>query len=265
MFELVHVACAWVWSWVSAMEMDSDAFFFQLSTRKKRTIATHLERSGRHLWMNLKMEMALWFPASLGIVTNLEVSPSKKTCAFGEGYEDCRLQIGASNCGSSYQFIVIVQSPIEQYSPLSTCCISSGTMVSGIPSLEHVTASPQHHSWIIPPPSSFTGCHQGACSGNSSRSLHQAMSLRPWYPPWRAPKTRQLRGEKRRAAGFDAWAVPWCWWCDERIECRHNGFKDCHAKGFFWVHRVFMDKIHRGLEGGIYVEVLRSTPKAPCI
>ena len=106
MFELVHVACAWVWSWVSAMEMDSDAFFFQLSTRKKRTIATHLERSGRHLWMNLKMEMALWFPASLGIVTNLEVSPSKKTCAFGEGYEDCRLQIGASNCGSSYQFIV---------------------------------------------------------------------------------------------------------------------------------------------------------------
>lgn len=31
----------------------------QLSTRKKRTMATHLERSGRHLWMNLKMEMAL--------------------------------------------------------------------------------------------------------------------------------------------------------------------------------------------------------------
>lgn len=194
---------------------NGDAFFFQPSTRKKRTMATHLERSGRHLWMNLKMEMALWFPASPGIVTNLEVSPSKKTCAFGEGYGDCRLQIGASSCGSSYQFIVIVQSPLDQYSPLSTCCIFSGTMVSGIPSLEHATASPQHHSWIIPPPSSFTGCHQGACSGNSSRSQHQAMSLRPWYPPWRAPKIRQLRGDKKRAAGFDAWAV--LWWCDEGI------------------------------------------------
>ena len=118
--------------------------------------------------------------------------------------------------GWDYQFIV--ESPIDQYSPLSTCCISSGTMASELQEfrvLEHVTASPQDHSWIIPSPSSFTGCHQGACSGNSSRSLHQAMSLLPWYPPWRAPRARQLRRDKRRAAGFDAGAVPWWWWCEE--------------------------------------------------
>ena len=199
-------------------------------------VATQLERSGRHLWMNLKMEMALWFPASLGIVTNLEVSPSKKTCAFGKGYGDCRLQVGASSCGWSYQFIVqwpIVNRPILTFKHLLYLFRNYGFRNSEFPNmLQH------QHGVKTPSPSSFTGCHRGACSGNSSRSLHQAMSLLPWYPPWRAPKTRQLRGDKRRAAGFDAWAVSWWWWCGEGIKIGIMDSKTAVLSGSLWVHSL---------------------------
>ena len=152
--------------------------------------------------------------------------------------------------------------PILETSATALCGttgIFSGTMVSGIPSFRTchsitTTSLLNYTSTFIihglPPRRMFRKQFEIASPSDVTT---------PVVPTVESPKNPVTPRDKRRAAGFDAWAVLWWWWCDEGIWYRHSGFKDCGAKWFFRC-RVCMHKIHRGLAGGICVEVLRLTP-----